>query len=250
LLSFSFADSLPATPENYVVDLARVLDRGKETTLNRYLKELEEKTTVQFVVLTINSLDGLSIEDFSLQAAEKWKLGQRGKDNGLLLTVALKDRKYRFEVGYGLEETLPDSLVGSIGRELMVPSFQKGMHARGIADATYAVINRIAKAHNVTISGVPKVSLSRRFVLSRYIVNLDWESVFFWLLIVFCFLALADNARRNRTGRSTIVWPSGDSFAGGSTMGGGSSKRGGFGGSSFGGGAGGSFGGGGASGSW
>ena len=72
------------------------------------------------VVLSINSLEGEPIEKFSLTTAEKWALGQKGKDNGVLITIAVQDRKYRIEVGYGLEAVLPDSLVGSIGRKCFV----------------------------------------------------------------------------------------------------------------------------------
>ena len=100
--------------------------------LNTMLKDLEAKTTAQVVVLTLNSLEGEPIESFSHQTAVKWGIGQKGKDNGVLLTVAVKDRKYRLEVGYGLESILPDSLVGSIGREYLAPNFRKGDFAAGI----------------------------------------------------------------------------------------------------------------------
>ncbi len=105
------------------------------------LKDLEAKTTAQVVVLTINSLDGEPMEDFSHQTAVQWGIGQKGKDNGVLLTVAVKDHKYRIEVGYGLEAILPDSLVGSLGRQYLVPNFRKGDYAAGIV----AAVTEIAK---------------------------------------------------------------------------------------------------------
>ena len=112
-------------PANYVVDLAGLIDPQTEADLNHNLRELEDKTTAQLVVLTIDSLEGEPIEKFSLRTAEKWALGQKGKDNGVLVTVAVQDRKYRIEVGYGLEAVLPDSLVGSIGRQQLVPYFRQ-----------------------------------------------------------------------------------------------------------------------------
>ncbi len=135
---------IPAQPPQYVVDLAGVLDAGTQDSLNARLKDLEAKTTAQVVVLTINSLDGEPIEDFSHQTAVKWGIGQKGKDNGVLITVAVKDHKYRLEVGYGLEAILPDSLVGSLGRQYLVPNFRKGDFAAGIVAAVTEIANKIA----------------------------------------------------------------------------------------------------------
>jgi uncharacterized protein len=137
---------IPDKPLNHVVDLAGIINDNVEANLNKYLLELEQKTTAQMVVLTINSLEGESLEDLSIKIAhEKWKLGQKDKDTGILLLISLQDRKYRFEIGYGLEGILPDSLVGSIGRDYLVPYFRKGDYSTGIFAATLAVISEIIK---------------------------------------------------------------------------------------------------------
>ncbi len=136
---------LPARPAQYVVDLAGVIDAGTQARLNAMLRDLETRTTAQMVILTINSLEGEPIENFSHQTAVKWGIGQKGKDNGVLLTVAVKDKKYRIEVGYGLEGTLPDSLVGSIGRQYLVPHFRKGDFAGGLAAAAGEIARIISK---------------------------------------------------------------------------------------------------------
>ena len=136
---------IPAHPAQYVVDLAGVINPGTQASLNALLRDLEAKTTAQVVVLTINSLDGEPIENFSHQTAVKWGIGQKGKDNGVLLTVAVKDRKYRIEVGYGLEGPLPDSLVGSIGRQYLVPNFRKGNFAGGIVAAVGEIAKTISR---------------------------------------------------------------------------------------------------------
>ena len=122
---------LPAQPSQYIVDLAGVIDADTQARLNAMLQDLETKTSAQVVVLTVDSLDGEPLEDFSHQTAVKWGIGQKGKDNGVLLTVVVKDHKYRLEVGYGLEAILPDSLVGSLGRQYLVPNFRKGELCRG-----------------------------------------------------------------------------------------------------------------------
>ena len=103
-----FAQELPAQPRDFVVDLAGVIDRPTFQRLNGFLVELEQKTGTQIIVLTVNSTGGVPIRDFGLQTGEKWKLGRKGKDNGVLIVIAVKDRQWTFEVGYGLEPMLPD----------------------------------------------------------------------------------------------------------------------------------------------
>jgi len=147
---FSHSVNIPANPGNHVVDLAGIIDNSTEAKLNQYLRELEQKTTAQIAILTIKSLEGESIEDLSITVAhDKWKLGQKGKDNGVLLLVSLKDRKYRIEVGYGLEGVIPDSLAGTIGRIYLVPFFKKGEYSNGIYTAALALANEIAKDSGV-----------------------------------------------------------------------------------------------------
>lgn len=230
----------PAVPPDYVVDLAGIINDDTEMQLNAYLKELEQKTTAQVVILTIQSLDGEDIESFSLRTAEKWKLGQKGKDNGLLITIALKDRKYRFEVGYGLESILPDSLVGSIGRQYIVPYFRKGDYSTGIFNATLAVVRTISASEGVEITGMPEIKVKGKRVKGIGILDaimiFGVFAVFVYLfikhprLLLLLFLSSSMGGRRGG-------WSGGGGFGGG-----------GFGG--FGGGGGGGFGGGGASGSW
>jgi uncharacterized protein len=143
---------VPAHPSQYVVDLAGVLDADTRAGLNARLKALENETATQMVVLTINSLEGEAIENFSHQTAVKWRIGQKGKDNGVLLTVAVKDRKYRIEVGYGLESTLPDSLVGSLGREFLVPNFKKGDFAAGLVALVTEISDRLTIVPEAAVS--------------------------------------------------------------------------------------------------
>ena len=156
IASVSHSTGVPERPLNFVVDLAGIVDDTTENRLNGYLQQLEQKTTAQLVILTIKSLEGESIEDFSIEIAhDKWKVGQKGKDNGVLFLISLNDRKYRIEVGYGLEGVLPDSLVGGLGRNIIVPFFKKGDYSNGIFDATLAMANEIATGSGVKIEGMP-----------------------------------------------------------------------------------------------
>ena len=235
------AAEIPATPANSVVDLAGIIDDAVETRINRYLKELERKTTAQMAILTVKSLEEQSIEEFSLAVAhDRWKLGQKGKDNGVLLVVALNARKYRIEIGYGLEGVLPDSLVGGIGRQYLVPYFKKRDYSTGIYTATLVIANKIASDAGVKISGMPAVQKASPVKkgtraggpLGKII------SLVFFLIIIIIFI---------KNPRSFLVLLLLSSMGGGRGHWGGSG--GGFGGGGFGGGGGG-FGGGGASGGW
>jgi uncharacterized protein len=229
--------AIPSKPAQYVVDLAGIIDKNTELKLDAYLKELEQKTTAQVVVLTILSLQGESLEDFSISTAnDKWKLGQKGKDNGVLIVVSLQDKRYRFEIGYGLEGILPDSFVGSIGRKFIVPNFQKGDYSTGIYTATLAVINRIASANGVEITGMPKLNTGIYAEGKGKGGNIV-QTVFTFLFLAGAIILFIKNPRLFLF---LLV---------ASTLGGG--RRGGWGsGGGFGGGGGGGFGGGGASGGW
>nr|MBF0220668.1 TPM domain-containing protein [Desulfobulbaceae bacterium] len=236
--SIPAAVTIPAQPANYVVDLADIINVNAETSLNSYLKELEQKTSAQVIVLTITSLDGDSIEDFSINLAhDKWKLGQKGKDNGLLFVVSTQDRKYRFEVGYGLESILPDSLVGSIGRQYLVPYLKKGDYSNGILSSTLAVIKIIANDAGVTIGDLPPIPASNDYGKQQLKPKSPLEKLLpFLILIIMIYFII----RHPRLALFLLMM----------NMGGGRSRGGWSGGGGFGGGGGGGFGGGGASGGW
>ncbi len=231
----------PATPRDYVTDLAGVISSDVKTQLNALLLELEQKTTAQVLVLTVQSLDGQSIEEFAFNTKEKWKLGQKGKDNGVLIAVAVKDHKYRLEIGYGLESVLPDSLVGTIGREYLVPYFRKGDYSTGIANATVALIQTIARHEGVQITGMSGVRSDHEISTGKppSIFHIAIIAIFMVIGLILCIthpqqcllILFASSMGRGRGG-----WSGGDGGFGG--------------GGSFGGGGGGSGGGGGASGSW
>jgi len=231
----------PRKPANYVVDLAGVINADAERGLNAYLSELEIKTTAQVVILTVNSLDGESIDGFSLRVAEMWKLGRKDRDNGVLFTVSVSDRKYRFEVGYGLEGVLPDSFVGTVGRRLLVPHFRRGDYSTGITGAALAVIDKVANNAGVEISGMPRM---RRVAPRGVSPRQKRPTLAGYIFTILTFIVLAYLFIRNpRLFMLFIMF---------SMMGGGRRGWGGGGGGmgGFGGGGGGGFGGGGASGGW
>ena len=110
---------------------------------NKKLADYEKQTTNQIAVLMIPSLEGDNLEDYSIRLADKWKIGQKGKDNGVILLIAKNDRKLRIEVGCGLEGALPDGLAGSIIRDEIASHVRKNQFFEGINRGTDAIIRAI-----------------------------------------------------------------------------------------------------------
>jgi uncharacterized protein len=123
-----------------VNDLAGMLSPQDAQSLEQRLASFERDTGHQIAVLTVPSLEGDAIEDFSIRVAEAWKIGQKGFDNGAILVIAQKDKKLRIEVGYGLEGVLPDAIASRIIREVIVPRFRDGDFSAGIVTGVNAIL--------------------------------------------------------------------------------------------------------------
>lgn len=126
-----------------VVDEAKVMSAGERERLTAALKAHEDATTNQVVVLTVPTIGSTSIEEYAVKVFETWKLGQKGKDNGVLVVVVPQDHKMRIEVGYGLEGALPDGAAGEIIRTWMTPAFKAGDYDKGIDDGVTAIVARL-----------------------------------------------------------------------------------------------------------
>lgn len=234
-------------PRHYVEDYANVINDSEERSLNGILQELEQKTGAQYIILSVRTTEGISIQQFSIELADKWKLGQKGKDNGMLFVLAAEDRKYWFSTGYGLEGFITDQFCGRVGREVLVPYLKKGDYSQGVYKANLQVVRKIARHYGVALTGMPKltpVPVERRRGLPCCSV----------LPLLFLFLILFGGI-----GRGMGLWLFLPFMLGGfgGYGGGGYGKSGSYGGSGFGGGfggfgggMGGGFGGGGAGGGW
>ena len=126
-----------------VVDEANVLSEGARNRITALSKAHEAATTNQVVVLTVPTIGGVSVEEYAVKVFEAWKLGQQGKDNGILVVVVPRDRKMRIEVGYGLEGPLPDGAAGEIIRTWMTPAFKAGSYDKGVEDGVAAIVARL-----------------------------------------------------------------------------------------------------------
>jgi uncharacterized protein len=244
-------------PTSYVEDLAGVIDAGSKQQMEQLSREVYEKAHATIEVVTIHSLDGETIEQFATELEEKWKVGPKGSDRGVLMILAINDHKRRIEVGYGLEGILNDAKVGDIGRS-MVPALQQAQYGAALLNGEQQMAQVIAADANVTLSTpvqqpVPRRQAARRGGGSSWIGLVIFMIVFFFILrggrgggggggwLPWFLLGNLMGGGRGR-------WGGGGGFGG--DGGGDGGGGGGDGGGDFGGGFGGDSGGGGASGDW
>ena len=155
ILFAGIAWALPAkdVPTNLAVaDLAGVMSAEQKDNLESQLRQINQSGEMQAAVVIVPSTDGVDLFDYGMSLADRWQLGDAQKDNGLLLVVAINDRKLRFFQGYGLEGDLPDIALKSVIRDEMTPHFKRGDYAEGIS----AGMNRIAAALNGSGLPLPK----------------------------------------------------------------------------------------------
>jgi uncharacterized protein len=222
--------------KNYATDLTRTLRQDQLQELEQLLQSAETTTSSQIVFLMAPSLEGESLESYTYDVTEQNKIGQADQDNGILLFVALNDKKVRIEVGYGLESIMTDAASGFIIREQIIPYFKKGDYYTGIKTGLTTITGIINNEYEISDKE-----------LAKYQKNRESQPDFSFLIgiiitiIIIISSMTSRHRRRGRYHRSSTFY---GGFFGGS---GGSSSGGSFGGFS---GGGGSFGGGGASGGW
>jgi len=237
-----------------VNDGANVIDGNSEREIDRRIRALKAASGDVVVVATVPSYKPYAdIDEYAVKMFENGGrgVGDKGKDNGLLIVVAVEDRKIRIEVGYDLEQFVTDGFAGETIRDLITPQFRNGNYGAGLLAGTTAIVNRIAQGRGVTLQDVPPPPAPRRTTGSGF----PW-----WIIILWIIILAASNRRRRRRrmwgGGPWSGWNSGIGPFGGGGFGGG---FGGFGGGGFGGGGGGGgfggfgggrSGGGGASGGW
>ena len=229
-VSVGFGLDLPSPKESYVVDTANVIEQNHERSLNLMLAELDQKTGFQYVILAIPSTEGEDVHDFAVRHGQKWGVGQKSKDNGLVFVMASKDKKYAFATGYGTESIITDAYSGQIGRDYLVPYAKSGNLSMAIYASNYQIIEKIAKYYGVKLGELKSGSAPAPKRASR-LPSILFMIIFFSLFggrMFLPFLLLSGSRGYGRSG-----------FYGGGSFGGG--------GGSFGGGG---FGGGGSSGGW
>ena len=239
-------------PKRLVQDYAQVFDAMQKSALEQKLVAYNDSTSTQILVLTVESLDGYPLEMFANEIGEKWGVGQKGKDNGIVIVLSEQDRKITIRTGYGSQVQLPPSINKTIIDQVIIPHFKQGDYAGGIDAGVDAIFQYFSGKYKAE----PKEA--------EY--EVDWFStiilIFFILFILFAIFGRKNNGggggnggRRQRSLLDDVIlMNTGRSILGGGGFGSGGGSWGGSSGGGFGGGfggfGGGSFGGGGASGSW
>jgi len=144
-------------PSNYVNDFAGVLDASTQAQLNDLCLQIDQKAHAQIAVVTVKTLDGQDPVSYAVALYQKWGIGAKGKDRGVLILLATDDHKYWTSVGYGLEAILPDGKVGGFGREA-VPLLKNGDYAAAVTLLTTRVATVIAQDAGVTLENQPRVA--------------------------------------------------------------------------------------------
>jgi len=198
-----YAADIP-NPVGWVNDFAGVISTEYKDKLNTLITELEAKASAEIAVVSVNSIAPYDEVEFARLLFDKWSPGKKGKDNGVLVLLAVKERAWRIEAGYGVEGILPDGLCGEIGRQLMVPYFKQGKYGEGLYAGAGEIARIIAKHASQTLDApLPEERLNRAahkqsfIVLAAFLIfffsvwNIPWPIFIglpFTLIFAFAFI--------------------------------------------------------------
>jgi uncharacterized protein len=230
-------EGIPAKPAGYILDEAELLNPEEENALEQKMRGYADSTSTQFAIVLVNSTNGRDPYDYAIDIGKTWGVGQKGKNNGIVILVAMQDRKLRIVTGRGIEDVLPDAICKRIITRTLKPTFKAGAYYQGLDQATSEMMRRASGEFKNEDSGEEPQGIPPFLI-------------FFLLFIVIAII----KAVRNRGGGGgpgsrgggmffpPIFLGGGDYGRGGSGGGGGGFDFGGFGGGDFGGGgAGGDF---------
>ncbi|MCJ7663316.1 MAG: TPM domain-containing protein [Desulfobacterales bacterium] len=197
--------AIPATPQGWVSDFSGIIADTTKTQIDALCADVKKSTGAEIAVVTVPSLDGMSVEEYAVKLFEKWGIGEKDKDNGVLFLIAPNERKTRIEVGYGLETVITDGRAGEIIRETIIPFFKAGDYNQGILQGSMQIAALITGKDFVPSVPIPS-SESRSdeppWPIKVVII------LFFALFITLGFLALGSSLRRK--GQSFFrIWGAG-----------------------------------------
>ncbi|MDP3103389.1 MAG: TPM domain-containing protein [Candidatus Methanoperedens sp.] len=190
---------------SYVTDNANMIDQSYEAKITQLAGAIEKETTVQIAVVTIESLEGESMEMYAVKLFENAGIGKKDKDNGLLIIVAKQERDYRFEVGYGLEGTVTDSMKVNIGDRIIVPNFRNGDYGKGIYESML-VVQELLKGNPEVISQYSMLQttpLNVQSIVSQQNESTNWIYLVGILAIIAIGIVVLSMRRRERALRPT-----------------------------------------------
>ncbi|NLU10767.1 MAG: TPM domain-containing protein [Tepidanaerobacter acetatoxydans] len=243
---FASAEPVPAKPDTniYVFDYADLIDEADKLEMQKIAKALDDKTKAEIVVVTVNDLSHMEIEEYALKLFRSWGIGDKEKNNGILILVNKESilnnqrGRIRIEVGYGLEGAINDGKAGAILDNFALPAFETGEYSKGIRDTFMAVCSEVAKEYGLDLANEELSDLQNYSVAEADDIT-SWEVLLAVIIFIIILILLTKKHSRRYYRRNPFDGPFGGGFGGGGFRGGG------FGGGGFGGGSsGGGFGGG------
>lgn len=191
---FIFALDVPRL-SGFINDYAGLLKTSEKDGLEAFLRQINDSSKVQVALLTINNLEGNSMEDYSIRVAEEWKLGDAKENSGAILIISKEDRKIRIEVGYGLEKDLTDVVCSQIINKVIAPSFKQGNYYKGISEGLDAIVGYALKDEN----------LIKPYNDEKHIKENEEDFSFKWSRSTWILLAILYVFMARRGG--SIFWP-------------------------------------------
>ncbi|MBN2378594.1 TPM domain-containing protein [candidate division WOR-3 bacterium] len=233
----------PAPVGSYVLDLADVIDADYELKINQLCEEVEDLTTAEMAVLTIQSFEGEDPYYYATKIGNLWGIGHESEDNGLVMVVAISDRQVFTAAGYGMEQILPDARLEQIYRSILVPRFKRERYGEGIYEAVQLYAWEIQKYYSIKFEGTRGAPTMREGWHRFWQGFKEWFCVGIALIVIIGFIILACSGKGSTgssSSRSSSFWSStsssSSSWSGSASSSSSSFNSGGFGGGSFGGG--------------
>jgi uncharacterized protein len=197
--------ALPEFPQGWVSDFAGILSEDTTAQISSLIDKVKRSTGAEIAVVTVSSLDGMTVEDYAVRLFEKWGIGTAEEDNGVLFLIAPNERKTRIEVGYGLEPVITDGRAGEIIRETILPFFREGDYDQGILQGTRQIAALITDEDFVPSVPIPQSEPQEDFTPLPIKI---FVMLFFALFITLGFLALGYGLRQKGQG-FFLIWGAG-----------------------------------------
>ena len=226
-VSYAQGVQIPQVKENtYVYDEEEIMTTAEKDALNKMLRYLEEKTTIEFAVITTKSYSGMSIEDYAHDLFNTLRIGKAGKDNGILFLFSAKEGHARLEIGYGLEDVLTDSLCGQILDKYYVPNRDNGNTVKSIVETTNGVLAVLGQKYNVELVNdqeniVKAVTSEDKFNMLYLVVAII---VIFIIIFIVAIVDETEGSSSSSSGGFFSSSSGGGGFGGGFSGGGGASR--------------------------
>jgi uncharacterized protein len=197
--------ALPESPQGWVSDFAGILSEDTTSQIRELIEEVKRSTGAEIAVVTVSSLEGMTVEEYAVKLFEKWGIGTKEEDNGVLFLIAPNERKTRIEVGYGLEPVITDGRAGDIIRETILPFFRAGDYNQGILQGTRQIAALITGEDFVLSVPIPRSVPQQDFTPLPLKIGV---MLFFALFITLGFLALGYALRQKGQG-FFLIWGAG-----------------------------------------